>query len=204
MSTFYHVFEGVLSSEPWMLTLTSDNSTGFLFNAHSAWQGACNLIWNGNGGSVAGIHGRMSTNVHALKVRSYVRDPSTGQKFEKLETDIAYNGSSSSTRLPNPTCLSIVLEGAGATRQDRGRFYLPPFSIDQCSFGGVITAAITGSLDAVKAALQYMISLGYIPSLWHRGSGTTSPIVAISTTNQWHTLKSRQNLRLAVRTRETL
>jgi hypothetical protein len=187
-----------------MFTLTSDSPTGFLFNAHAAWQIACNLIWNGDGGSVAGIKARCPTNVGARKVRTYVRDPSNGQKFMKLETDISYNGTSSSTRLPNTTCVAITLECAGATRQDRGRLYLPPYSIDQCSFGGITSGAVNGSLDAVKAALQHMNTAGYVVSLWHRGTGTTSPVTSISSTTHWHNLRSRQNQLSTTRTRVAL
>jgi hypothetical protein len=80
-----------------------------------------------------------------------------------------------------------------ATRAGRGRFYLPPFAVDQVLNGRLIGATQTDVLDQAKQMFDSLVANSHTPVIFHRTAASTTPITTIAVGDVFDTQRRRRD-----------
>lgn len=102
-------------------------------------------------------------------------------------------------------CAPVVsLRTATLSRAGRGRFYAPSLAVDQIAQGRMVAGAQTALADSALAMLQAVEAAGLAVVIYHRGAGTTTPVVSLDVGDVIDTQRRRRNKLIEARTSRLL
>ena len=123
----------------------------------------------------------------------------TRKQIDAFEVALALVGTDATTMLPHEVSVAVTTRGAAANRRDRGRFYLPPPSVDACLSGRLTAAAKTRLANASAILINSLQAAGYTPVIFHPDN-TTTAIVQVDVGDVFDVQRRRRNKLLEVRT----
>lgn len=173
MALYKHSFKGALpagdifvfswwSSSGLALTDTHNNAVNWLAN-----------LMAGTGGA-PGIAGYMTAGVIMQQIRTALVDPVTGRQSALAESDITTPGTNVNNSLPQTMSVVCSLRSLLATKQGRGRFYLPCPAVNEVtSAGELVSGTQTGYVNSLLQAWTVATTAGEVPVVYSRTSRGT-------------------------------
>jgi hypothetical protein len=184
------VASGTTEDEVWECTLHVSGG-GAIAAAQDAWVGAWGAAWNGNDAPTDNLNQLMATTVETTSLFTSQLDPVTFHQVAKIENDATLAGTATGDQLPPQCSVVITWLTALASKNGRGRMYLPPFSVDAVAAGRLSAADSAIVLAAGKNLINAMSGSGFTPVVFNRKTGVGTPITRVRTGNVFNTQKGR-------------
>lgn len=191
-----HTAEG----EIWNFGIHVQKSSGTTSAAADAFVAGITLLWNGVATPADSIKQLIKTTVGADEVEVDMLDPSTGHNVEQDIRTLSLVGTSTSDSLGEQAAALCSLRTTLPTRKGRGRFYLPPMTIDASIPSGRMDSTAQGQIKvACTAFLQGINATGYQLIVYHRGTLDGTNVVSINVPDVFGTQRRRLNKLVPVR-----
>jgi hypothetical protein len=192
MALYRHRLEGTFPGETWSFGLYTDSNLS-LTAMHSQWETGITNFW-------ATASALFCTDVVATRATTVELDPATGKQLTGLESARSDAGTSTAECLPFQCAPVVTLRTDTLSRAGRGRFYAPSLAVDSLAGGRMSTAARDTLTDAAQDLVQGLTSAGGTLVIYHRGSGTTTPVTSLDVGDVIDTQRRRRSKLIEART----
>mgnify|MGYP000852382979 FL=1 len=192
MALYKHRLEGTFPGEVWSFGLYTDSNLS-VAAAQSSWMTGITNFW-------AEVTALLCTDVTTTRAVTVELDPATGKQLTGAEDTRADAGTSAATCLPFQCAPVVSLRTATLSRAGRGRFYAPSLAVDQVAAGRMLTTARDSLADGALALVQGVTSAGGNVVIYHRASGTTTPVTSLDVGDVIDTQRRRRNKLIEART----
>lgn len=196
MALYRHRLEGAFPGEVWSFGVHTDSNLS-LTAMQSQWMTGITNFW-----ATATL--LFCTDLTTTRATTVELDPATGRQLTGAEDTRSDAGTSTATCLPFQCAPVVSLRTATLSRAGRGRFYAPSLAVDQVDGGRMLTAARDTLADAAEELLTGLTSGGGSVVLYHRGSGTTTPVTSLDVGDVIDTQRRRRNKLVEARTSRPL
>lgn len=190
MTIYRLTASGDTEDEVWECTLHVSGG-GAITAAQNAWVGAWGAAWTGNAAPADNLNQLIATTVTTTSLVTSQLDPVTFRQIGKLETDSTLAGTATSDQLPAQCSVVLTWLTGLASKNGRGRMFLPPFSVDTVAGGRLATADSTIVLAAGKNLINAMSGSGFTPVVFNRKTGVGTSITRVRTSNIYNTQRGR-------------
>jgi hypothetical protein len=186
VALYRHRLIGTYTGESWSFGVhTSGNAS--LAAAQAAWMSGITAFF-----SVA-YRATLCTDVAAIEATTVELNPTTGKQLTGLTDPRTDVGTNAGECLPFQCAPVVSLRTATLSRAGRGRFYAPSLAVDQVAAGRMTTAARDTLADAAEDLVQGLTSAGGTLVIYHRASGTTTPVTSLDVGDVIDTQRRRRN-----------
>jgi hypothetical protein len=185
MTLYKHVLAGTTEGDDWSFGLHTLSSLS-LAAEQSAWAAAVAALWTG------GIASLISDEVVATRSTTISLDQPTGKQLNRTDATIDLPGTSTAG-LPYQLSICVSLSTVVATREGRGRFYLPPFTAATIAAARLSTAAQTTVQTSVNAMFAALTGASTTPVIYGRTSFLALQITGGSVGDVFDTQRRRRN-----------
>ena len=192
MALYRHRLEGTFPGEIWSFGLYTDSNLS-VAAAQSAWMTGITNFW-------AEATALFSADVATTRAVTVELDPSTGKQLTGAENTRTDVGTSAAETLPFQCAPVVSLRTATLSRAGRGRFYAPSLAVDQVDGGRLLIAARDTLADAALELVQGVTGGGGNVVIYHRSSGTTTPVTSLDVGDVIDTQRRRRNQLVEART----
>jgi hypothetical protein len=168
-----------------------------------SWAEALTLLVNGVATPADSIKQLMALDVGIDAAIANELD-GTGKQVDQSIQSLALVGTDVNETLPPQVSVAVSTRTTLPTRAGRGRFYLPPFTVDTVDTFRLAATARGQVAAAAKGMLDHLNSDGFQPVIYHRFTGGTTNITAIDVGNVFDNQRRRRNQLEEVRTRLSL
>lgn len=200
MGTYINVVIGHAVGESFTFTLHTTNAAGNLAGAAAAFHTAIGLLWNGVASPADSIKQLFNGTTGIDETVTTELDPLTGKNLGQIRNAEALVGTDAGASLP-PQCATVVsCRTAKVTRAGRGRFFLPPMTVNKVDTGRILAAAVTQSVTASQKMIQSLNGAGYTAIVYHRKTRTSDNITSVDVGNVFDTQRRRRDKLIEVRT----
>ena len=196
MALYKHRLEGTFPGEVWSFGLYTDSNLS-VAASQSSWMTGITNFW-------AEVTALFCTDVTTTRAVTVELDPATGKQLTGAEDTRADAGTSEATCLPFQCAPVVSLRTATLSRAGRGRFYAPSLAVDQVAAGRMLTTARDSLADGALALVQGVTSAGGNVVIYHRASGTTTPVTSLDVGDVIDTQRRRRNKLIEARTSRPL
>ena len=192
MALYKHRLEGTFPGEVWSFGIYTDSNLS-VAAAQSAWMTGITNFW-------AEVTALFCTDVTTTRAVTVELDPLTGKQLTGAEDTRTDAGTSTATCLPFQCAPVVSLRTATLSRAGRGRFYAPSLAVDQVSAGRMLTTARDSLADGALALVQGTTASGGNVVIYHRATGTTTPVTSLDVGDVIDTQRRRRNKLVEART----
>lgn len=196
MALYRHRLEGTFPGETWSFGLYTDSNLS-LTAMHSQWSTGITNFW-------ATASALFCEDVVATRATTVELDPATGGQLTGAESARSDAGTSTAECLPFQCAPVVTLRTDILSRAGRGRFYAPSLAVDAVAGGRMTTAARDTLADAAEDLVQGLTAAGGTLVIYHRGSGTTTPVTSLDVGDVIDTQRRRRNKLVEARTSRLL
>lgn len=196
MALYRHRLEGTFPGEQWSFGVYTDSNLS-VTAMHSQWMTGITNFW----GTATAL---FCTDVQTTRATTVELDPATGRQLTGAESTRTDAGTSTATCLPFQCAPVVSLRTATLSRAGRGRFYAPSLAVDQVDAGRMTTTARDTLADAAEDLLTGLTSAGGTVVIYHRASGTTTPVISLDVGDVIDTQRRRRNQLIEARTSRAL
>lgn len=187
MTLFHHTLEGTTPDGNWSFGLWTTNTGDDVGAALTKFQTAVAAMW------ATDMDAYISDQVSYTAQKVVSVDPSSGKQIARADGVVTDAGANTGETLPPQIALAVSLRTALATRAGRGRFYLPPFAVDQVLNGRLVSATQTDVLDQVKQMFDSLVGNSHTPVIFHRTLASTTPITTLAVGDVFDTQRRRRD-----------
>ena len=196
MALYRHRLEGTFPGEQWSFGVYTDSNLS-VTAMHSQWMTGITNFW----GTATAL---FCTDVQTTRATTVELDPATGRQLTGAESTRTDAGTSTATCLPFQCAPVVSLRTATLSRAGRGSFYAPSLAVDQVDAGRMTTTARDTLADAAEDLLTGLTSAGGTVVIYHRASGTTTPVISLDVGDVIDTQRRRRNQLIEARTSRAL
>lgn len=196
MALYRHRLEGTFPGEQWSFGVYTDSNLS-VTAMHSQWMTGITNFW----GTATAL---FCADVQTTRATTVELDPATGRQLTGAESTRTDAGTSTATCLPFQCAPVVSLRTAILSRAGRGRFYAPSLAVDQVDAGRMTTTARDTLADAAEDLLTGLTSAGGTVVIYHRASGTTTPVISLDVGDVIDTQRRRRNQLIEARTSRAL
>ena len=196
MALYRHRLEGTFPGEQWSFGVYTDSNLS-VTAMHSQWMTGITNFWS----TATAL---FCTDVETTRATTVELDPATGRQLTGAESTRTDAGTSEATCLPFQCAPVVSLRTATLSRAGRGRFYAPSLAVDQVDAGRMTTTARDTLADAAEDLLTGLTSAGGTVVIYHRASGTTTPVISLDVGDVIDTQRRRRNQLIEARTSRAL
>jgi len=201
MTTWYLRAQGRLpSGDQWQTGLHVNSASPDPAVVGAAWSDAVTLLWDGDGGTVAGIKGLVTSTTTLVQLFATSLDLTTGKGTAQYEAGVAFAGTGTGDAGVPQSAPVISLKTDLPTRAGRGRMYLPALDTAAMETDGLISSASVAVLVAAASAmLESLQGDGCVPTIYHRAQpdlsivGSTDDVTSSSILNVPGVQRRRRN-----------
>jgi hypothetical protein len=187
VTLFHHTLEGTTPDGNWSFGLWTTNTGDDVGAALTKFQTAVAAMW------ATDMDAYISDQVSYTAQKVVSVDPSSGKQIARADGVVTDAGANTGETLPPQIALAVSLRTALATRAGRGRFYLPPFAVDQVLNGRLVSATQTDVLDQVKQMFDSLVGNSHTPVIFHRTLASTTPITTLAVGDVFDTQRRRRD-----------
>ena len=185
MALYRHRLEGTFPGEIWSFGLYTDSNLS-VAASQSAWMTGITNFW-------AEATALFAADVATTRAVTVELDPATGRQLTGAEDTRTDVGTSAAETLPFQCTPVVSLRTATLSRAGRGRFYAPSLAVDQIAGGRLLIAARDTLADAALELVQGLTAAGGNVVIYHRSSGTTTPVTSLNVGDVIDTQRRRRN-----------
>lgn len=187
MTLFHMTLEGTTPDGNWSFGLWTTNTGDDVAAALTKFQTAVAAMW------ASDLDAYISDQVAYTAQKVVSVDPSSGKQIARADGVATDAGANTGETLPPQIAVAVSLRTALATRAGRGRFYLPPFAVDQVLNGRLVSATQTDVLDQAKQMFDSLVANSHTPVIFHRTAASTTPITTIAVGDVFDTQRRRRD-----------
>lgn len=204
--TFYRcVAEGHLpGGEKFDFGVTVSGVAGSADTVLTAWIAAIGILFNHDPGLGNTVKSHISDQVGVDDATVAELDDVTGKQVTKVMGAATNTGTNTDEPLPPQVAVAVSLRTNLATKEGRGRFYLPPLATGADLGGEIIVAAQDAILAGAQAALTSLGTAGFPVVVYHRDLQTGTPVNRIDVGSVFDTQRRRRNKLVETRVSATL
>lgn len=159
----------------------------------TAWAAQVGVLFNHDAGLGNTVKSHISDQVGVDDVTVAELDDSSGRQVTKVMTAASHDGTNTDEPLPPQVAVAVSLRTSLATKEGRGRFYLPPLATGAELGGELIVAAQEAIVAGAATALTGMATAGFPCVIYHRGSISGTMVNRIDVGNVFDTQRRRRN-----------
>lgn len=161
--------------------------------AEDAWHTALNLLWNGVATPADSIKQLVSTTVGVDQSSATELSAIDGRNLSQSLQGETLVGTATGEPLPPQVSAVVTLRTALANRSGRGRFYLPPYTVDQVIADRLDATSQGETVEAAQGMIQSLNGAGYEVIVYHRLDFTGTVVTGIDVGDVYGTQRRRRN-----------
>lgn len=170
----------------------------------TAWAAAIGLLFNHDPGLGNTVKSHISDQVGVDDALVAELSDVTGRQVTKFMTAAVHAGTNTDEPLPPQVAVAVSTRTALATKEGRGRFYLPPLATGACVAGEIILAAQEAIVAGAQTALTSMSTAGFPVVVYHRDTLSADPVLRVDVGSVFDTQRRRRNKLVESRLTATL
>lgn len=207
MTTWYLRMQGKLpSGDQWQSGLHVNSASSDPAVVGAAWSDAVTLLWSGDGDTVTGIKGLVTSTTTLVQLFATSLDLTTGRGTAQYEAAASFVGTGTGDAGVPQSAPVLSLKTAVPTRAGRGRMYLPAFDTAAMETDGLMSSGTVATMVAAcSAMIESLQGDGCVPVIYHRAQpdlsivGSTDDVTSSSVLNVPGVQRRRRNKVLGTR-----